>query len=360
MTEDVKTMAERKPLDLKCLLADILLWCALFAFTAFSAANAAALKQYPNVSLRYETPVSGQAVYRARQYAIEHREETTFWPTFWIENTARFSAEFKEVTADCITYSGEAALVWIAEYIAGGAPGVTDGTGCAISAGLAWELWGDIDVIGKTVEVDGAPRIVRGVFDGVEPLALLSVRDEDRTQSFTTVELSGGPASPSRSDAVGFVTAAGLGTPDSVLMGSPAVLAELIALLPLAILIIYGLALCINKLKKRSAVLRRILIFSLCLGAALLLPGFLELLPDWLIPTRWSDFSFWGGLFGQVGENLREYLALYPSLRDVGYKTLFFKQIGLVSIAAGLALSICFRRHGKRRFEMLKRRIDCG
>ena len=304
--------------------------------------------------------MSGAAAYRARQYAIEHSEENTFWPTFWIENTARFSIEFRKVTADCIIFSGDAALVRPAVYIAGGAPGVTDGAGCAVSAGLAWELWGDIDVVGKPVEIDGAQRYVRGVFDGAEPLALLSVRDEDKIQNFTAVELSGGPASPNRSDAAGFATAAGLGTPDSVLMGTPAFLAELMTFLPLGILVIYVLALCINVLKKRSAIMRRTLMFLLFLGAALLLPALLELLPDRVIPTRWSNFSFWGGLFGQMGENLREYLALSPSLRDVGYKALFFKQTGLVSVSAGLALSVCFRQQGKRRFEMLKRRINCG
>ena len=189
-------------------------------------------------------------------------------------------------------------------------------------------------------------RIVRGVFEGNDLLALLSVRDEDAGQSFTAVELSGGTSAPARSDVESFVMAAGLGTPDSVLMGTPVFFASVMATLPLLILAVYGLALCLSLLKKHPAALRSALFLAL-IGLAILLPFILDTLPGWMIPTRWSDFSFWGALARQTADNMREYFILTPRLRDVAYKVLLLKQAGIAFLSVCCALSVCFRWHRK-------------
>ena len=331
--------------NIRRLLVSALLWLALTVLLVAGAMNAGALRQYPTVSLRYETPVSGQAAYRARQYAAKQTGEDVFWLTFWHQTEARFSGGYNNANAECIFYSGDAALVWPARYLYGAAPGVTDGTGCAVSSALAWKIWGSADVVGKTLEAGGEIRTVRGVFEGDDLLALLSVRDEDTGQSYTAVELSGGPASPGRGDVESFITASGLGTPDSILMGTPVFFAEIMAILPLLILACYGLALWIGRLRKRPAVQKGLLLFAALMAFALLLPGLLEFLPGWMIPTRWSDFSFWSSLGQQISDNLREYLTLTPGLRDVEYMILLLKQAGIAFLSACCALSVCFRWH---------------
>jgi len=334
---------------------DALLWCALAVLLIVSISNVNVLRRYQSVSLRYDTPFSGRAAYQARQYAVKQEGENGYWLTFWHETKAEFAAEYRKVTADCILYSGDASLVWPAEYISGEAPGVTDGAGCAVSSSLAWELWGGTDVVGKSAEVDGATRTVRGVFRSDMPLALLSVRDEDTNRSFTAVELTGGPSSPGRSDAESFIMAAGLGRPDGILTGTAAFPAEVMAALPLLILATYGLALCIGRLKKHPAVLRGAIFIAL-IGFSVLLPGILESLPDWIIPTRWSDFSFWGNRAGLIGADLREYLSVKPMMRDVEYKLKMLKQIGLAFLSSGLALSICFRSFSNVRLRPIPHR----
>ena len=334
-------------INIKQLIVGSLLWCVLSVLLALGALNVNAISQYPPISLRYDTPFSGQAAYQARVYSIEHSDEKPFWPTFWHETQLQVESEYGSIKTVCIFFSGDAALVWPAQYLGGTAPGVTDGIGCSVSSSLAWKLWGGSDIIGKTVEIDGVTRTVRGVFDGEDELVLVSVRDEATSQSFTAVELSGGPSDPTRSDAVSFARSAGLGAPDSVLMDTPASLAQMLAALPLFILAFYGLALCIARLKARPAALRLCLLLAL-LGVALFLPRLLDMLPGWMIPTRWSDFSFWGSFMDQIGDNLREYLVLRPRLRDVAYKVLLLKQAAIAFLATGCALSICFRWHGKR------------
>ena len=361
MAVSIKALEHRKQQ-----LLDILLWCMLLALTALSAGNIAAMRQYSAVSLRYETPFSGQAAYKARQYCVEQGGEDAFWPTFWREDEVQISAEHSKVTARCILFSGNASLVWPAEYLSGGAPGVIDDAGCSVSSGLAWALWGDAGAhagtAGKSIEIDGETRTVRGVFEEEEPLVLLSLKDEDQTQRFTAVELAGGPSVPSRSEVEDFAAASGLGKADTVLMGTPSLIAELLAAAPLLLLACYGLALCLGRLKKRPAALRGMVVFLACVGAAALLPVFLNLLPDWVIPSKWSDFSFWSALFGQTGKNLREYLTPVPCARDAGYSLLFFKQAGIAVLLLGSSLTICVRLHGKTRHKTnhRNRRINHG
>jgi len=338
-------MTGERTVAVKHLLGDALLWCALAILLAVGMSNGHTLQAYSSISLRYETPISGQAAYLARQYAIRQDDGDVFWPTFWYETKATLTAEFNKVYAECIFYSGDAALIWPTQYDSGTAPGVTDGIGCTVSSALAWTLWGGIDVVGKTVEVDGVTRIVRGVFEGDDLLALLSVRDDDTEQHFTAAELSGGPASPARSNVEDFVRGAGLGTPDSILMDTPAFLAGFMTILPMLVLICYGLALLLRWLHTNFAIPWVLILFAALIGLAILLPGLLAILPDWVIPTRWSDFAFWGTLAKQIGTNLREYLVLLPRLRDVAYKILLVKQAGIAFLSTVCALAICFRWH---------------
>jgi len=333
--------------DIKSTVVTALLWCLMAVLVVFGALNVSALRQYPSVSLRYKTPISGQAAYNARLYAARQSGDFVFWPTFWHETQAFFKNEYNSMTAVAILYSGDAALVWPARYLSGSAPGVTDGAGCAVSSALSRALWGGTDVVGKTVEADGDIRTVRGVFEGDEPLALLSVRDEDTSRNFSAVELTGGPSSPASSDAVSFAISAGLGSPDFILMGTATGLATVLALLPFLLLALYPIVFVILRLRTHPAVSRGILFLAL-MGFAIALPVLLGALPNRMIPTRWSDFSFWGAFAGQVGENLRQYLILEPKLRDVSYKVLFFRQVGVAFLSVVCALAVCFRWHFKR------------
>ena len=353
-------LRKRTKMQMQRIIIDTLLWCVLAVLIVIGRKNAGILEQYSSVSLRYETPVSGQTAYDARRYAIEQEGSEVFWPTFWHEGNARFSAEFTETTADCILLSGDAALVWPAEYLFGEAPGTLDDVGCAVSSRLSGELWGGMDVVGKTVEVDGEVRIVRGVFEGEELLAILSVRDENKSHSFTAVELSGGISSPDRSDIETFAVSAGLGKPDNILIGTPAFIAAVVAILPLCILAFYGIILCVSRLKRCSSIVRGAVMLAAFLCSAFLLPVLLEAMPERMIPTRWSDFSFWGALVDQINGDLYEYYTLTPHLRDVMCKILFFKQIIIAFFSTGIALSVCLRWQGKLQNEMILQRSNHG
>ena len=317
--------------------AALLLVGLLALLTAAGLVGAAGLTSGAPASLRFDPPVSGPAAYAARQYAAGQEGEV-FWPTFWREGQSKLATALAEVSADCIAYSGDAALVWPAEYLSGAAPSVTDSTGCAVSSALARRLWGSTDVVGQCLEADGEERLVRGVFESRRELILLGFADEDASQAWSAAELSGGPRHASRAQAAAFAAEAGLGQPGSILMSSgPAAAAWVLAVLPLILLSLYGLARAMAWLRPRSRWGWRALWFSLALGLALTLPLLLETLPPRMIPSRWSDLDFWAGLWRQGEAALRELLSARPTLRDVEQRLQWVRQAALGTASLGLA-----------------------
>ena len=332
----------------KKFIIDALLWCALAALLAACIINQSAVRQYSVISLRFSAPISGQAAYAARQYSISRSEESPFWPTFWKEYSASFESAFVTASASCIAYSGDAQLVWPAAYIKGAAPGVTDSAGCAVSETLARRLWGSADVIGMTILADGESRVVRGVFQGGDELALISHHAEDRTQSWSAACLTGGPDGAVRDDVMNYANAAGLGRPDSILMGGTSPVSGVMTMLPLLILAVYGLSLIISLVKKHFPLARKPLFFIVLIAFAVALPLILGALPAWSVPTRWSDFSFWASLIERASGGMREFLQAAPMLRDVELRMLMLKQTGIAFLSVCCSLSVCFRWHMRR------------
>lgn len=322
---------------------DALLWLALCILVASGLSNAAGAARYSSVSLRYRQQISGNAAHAARMYSIKNSSDDMFWPTFWREDSAVFSSGHSKTNADYIAYSGDAAFVWNDRYISGTAPGVTDGAGCAVSYALAWVLWGGTDVVGMDVDIGGETRVVRGVFDSALELALVSYSDEGKEQSWSTVELSGGPDGVLRADIESYAVASGLGRADAVLTAGPAYAARALAALPLAIPALYGLALAAAHMCRRYVLARKLTPYVLALAFAALLPTLLEIAPAWMIPTRWSDFSFWPSLVRGQLEGIREFLSATPTARDIELRLLLLRQAVLALASSCCALAVCFR-----------------
>ena len=319
----------------KTKITSLLFLCALFFLLVIGFRESAAIRQFSGISLRFNEPINGQAAARARQYSIANSEDNPFWPTFWHENRETFSIGDRTVQANSISFSGDAGLVWPAEYILGSAPSSVDSNGITVSEALAHRLWGSTDIVGMTVYVNNTPRIIRGVFKGDAELALLSFHIEDTLQSWTVVELTGGIPHPTRNDAESFALASGLGRPDYILMGGPMAIAYIMSIFPFLMLVAYTLVLLIRFVKKYYNAAGAAIIITGLILCAVLLPLLLNNLPPWLIPTHWSDFSFWSTLFQQANNSLREFFSANPLLRDVELKMHLLRQTGI------FFLSVC-------------------
>ena len=308
------------------------LLCILYCITltlGFIESNT--ISRFSRISLRYNTPVSGVAAFRARQHAAENAD--SFWPTFWNEATVEISNGRNTASVNSILFSGEAFLVWPAVYVKGTAPSSLDSLGVAVSEALARNLWGSTDIIGISVYVNSEPRFVRGVFNGSSELALVSFHIEDTNQYWTAVELSGSAQSPTRNDAESFAITTGLGRPDYILMGGARAVSVLMSFFPLLFPFVYVIALFVKYIKKYYPMAGTPLFFGALILFAVLLPILLSLFPPWLVPTRWSDFGFWGAQVSSANEALREFLSVSPLMRDVEIRIHLLRQAGIMLAA---------------------------
>jgi len=304
----------------------IIRWCVLILLLILSLRQAHIIGQFTSTSLRFHTPINGQAALNTRKHAINHPDDTNFWPTFWHESTKTLATNTREIPTTVISFSGDAHLAWPARYTAGTAPAPIDGNGIALSEALANQLFASTDIIGKQIYVNETPRFIRGIFAGNAPLALLPFHMEDTTPSWTGVTLNS-PTNPTRRQAETFALTAGLGLPNTIVLNGAYRVARVISLLPFIILSGYILLLLVKYIKKYHPgwgvplILAGLVVFALCL------PFMLEALPPWLIPTRWSDFSFWSSLIQQARLGFQEFLSLHPTTKDILLRTHLLYQI---------------------------------
>ncbi len=314
----------------------------------FSNANHSAT--YPAVSLRYHTSLSSAAAASARGLAAESaaagNENTGFWPTFWTEQEDIAVQGLHSTAARCLWFSGDATLVWPADFVQGGAPGMLDESGCAISDTLAWQLWGNVDVLDYELTASGQTRIVRGVFREDGLMVMAGTGEAAFKDGWQAVALAGTLDGEARGAALGFAQASGLGTPDTLVDGlAISAVASLLSVLPLVLTGIYLLGTLLRRFAKawpRKAT-GWVLAFAMLLGFALALPALLERLPPAFIPTRFSDYAFWGRLAASTWEHVKEWLLLRPSYIDLNAKLLFYAQAGLFVVQSMMSAALIRR-----------------
>lgn len=285
----------------------------------------------PSISLRFDTPLTEQQI----DWARTHTEENAApYLTFWTESQAFVTFQETGVPATQILYNGDPDLPYPVTYRHGSAPGM-DRNLCAISVGLAWQLWQSDRAVGMTVEIDGQAYAISGVFEE-EDCRLLRWADS----GFTAVEI---PHTPKGEDsyryALDLAAQCGLGMPAGILWGSGmADIGRILCWLPLVLagcILVFPL---LTKLRKLPGIVWGILI----LGLVLALPRILEITPGWLTPTRWSDFGFYGRLWDSFCQRWQDLLLLSPTPMDARRKALF---LGLLFSSCGCGvLTLTFKR----------------
>lgn len=304
------------------------LWCA-FAGAAWAG------RCWPAMELRYSTPRTGRQIEEAKDYAARQAQEdgAGITPVFWDEEAGTACANGRSLALTVIWANGDGQLAYPAQCLRGGVPGAGDSAGCALSEAAAWQLFSSLDVVGLTVELQGRTCTVRGVFRGSRSLALAGAEEG---QALRNVALPGTAAGDARQEAIDFARAAGLGEPEHLCYGSSlAALAGALCWLPV-LLALGRLAWGLWRAARALTPLRRQMIaFAAALCFALCLPALLALVPGWAIPSRWSDFAFWGELAHTLAERAVEWLAMPPFAKDVAGK------LALGLCGAGLFLACC-------------------
>lgn len=209
-------------------------------------------------------------------------------------------------TADVLLIAGPSGLVYKSDVPLD----MEDDGGCLIDPATAQALFGNSRPVGSTLEWDGRTLTVRGVLGSSRPL--LAVQALDRDSGLDHVSLlvpegkSPGLATGEFSGRHGlFGSWAGTG----IWAG----LAGSASLLPVLLALGYGL---IKIIKTALAAVQYPVVFLACLLAAgavwmagLLAAGISFQIPAELLPSKWSDFEFWGRLFDEKKEEFTALLA---------------------------------------------------
>jgi hypothetical protein len=295
--------------------------------------------------MHFDEPITGQKAFAAKQYSVKNSAIINIWPTFWNERKSSLTNGYTTLEVTAIAYSGDAHLIYPTEYIAGTTPGINDNNGLAISDTLAYKLFKSTNVIGMEIKIDNQKRIIRGVFEGKSDLVLVSYSSEDISATWTSVDFQG-DREITRNEAENFSIASGLGMPEKISAGSHIILSNIISILPLLVLFIYGFVMIRGFIKKQYPAFYVPLLFGLFILFAFILPSLLSALPAYVVPTRWSDFLFWSRLFELISDDIYEFLNTTTGIRDAELRMLLLKQTGISLLAINCALIICARQKG--------------
>lgn len=281
--------------------------------------------------LRFEEPLSALQANSLGKAA----EDLGLNLALWKEDSETVTTELERSSvAQRISVYGSPTLCFPAAYLYGSAPGAGQWDGCAISAGLADELFGSREVTGLKLMVNGEKRRVTGVVEGKECFLICpDVTASDAGYTAASLEIKNG--NNPRGTIQNLLQSAGISENDTELLPTGTLRQIIIAVawIPLAI----AALLFLNQLWRLvplGKIGRQVAGFVLLLMAALALPDLLAALPRWLVPSRWSDMNFWMDLGNLVQQSLMAFVSLTNTIRD--------QQLGgKILIAVSCLLELC-------------------
>jgi len=253
--------------------------------------------------------------------------------TLWTELPGQrlVNSEDDGISCDVTQIYGHGEDVFSNVMLQGGYPARGDAAQCALSDTAAFKLFGSAQAMGQTLTWNGRNYTVQGIFNSDQNLMLTqeSAVSESVMPSMRLRFADGG----SRQQAEEFLarTSFSMG---AIMLDMPLIAwgLEALAALPALLLGFWILARLIARAwqkRKYPRLLLTDLPLLLPLGIAAAWLSFSQLkLPAALIPSEWSDFSFWSDLPKNWSENLTSWLR-HPSGGDI---ELIFAALGIFAL----------------------------
>ena len=166
--------AHYRALTISAILAAVL-WCTACSFYS------TAISHCTSVSIKWEkNGVSPSELIRQQTYARQdgagNQPEVTLWQIYPEQEI--MASDKKKMKADVVDVFGDCGDISSSMLADGAYPARSDASGCAVSTGLAFSLWGSTNVIGLPVKAEGKQFYVRGIFEEEEPRLFLQAQAE--------------------------------------------------------------------------------------------------------------------------------------------------------------------------------------
>ena len=326
----IDRFAHYRALTISAILAAVL-WCTACSFYS------TAISHCTSVSIKWEkNGVSPSELIRQQTYARQdgagNQPEVTLWQTYPEQEV--MASDNQKMNVNVVAVFGDCGDISSSMLIAGAYPARSDVSGCAVSTGLAFSLWGSTNAIGMPVRVEGKQFYVRGTFEEEEPRLFLQAQAESE-EPLSNMQLTfTGPGARERTDQ--YLSSAGFPEGRILDLTLFAWVLGMIFRLPAIILafgilgrvIMYGKRLC-----HYPILLAIYLLMAFGILAGLWFCIDLPKFPSDFIPAMWSDFGFWGNLFEEQGKNMVSWMTAGPAFRDMELWTSSFMAV-LLSVCA--------------------------
>jgi len=256
------------------------------------------MRQYIGISVRlFETSVTRQTLEQALEQTNENELACT---AAWTRNDGEQTAGSQlggETSLRIIRVYGDMRQVAPMKLLSGTFPTEDDVDGCLLDAASAWALFRSTDAIGAVVTIVDREYVVRGIAETYEPM--LMIRDDQA--AYENMEFSSQDPDGTKQFVETFLYRCGnTGGYTIVQSGLIARVVRGAAWLPLWIAAICAvIALGRRGWKMRGQPGRSGLCWIAGVALAVLLCWGVASTAFWpqsFLPTKWSDFAFWGNL----------------------------------------------------------------
>lgn len=218
-----------------------------------------------------------------------------------------------------------------------------DREGCLISADIAKALMGSSKMVGEELTIGAKTYIVRGILKKLSG-CIITAPDEQTEFGRVRIKVPDGQTAARVKEMVGNKN------------GISGTLLEYSLLYQLAVLSLWLLPLCIftsfllwlRSNRKHSRITKEKFIWiGLSLAAVILfcwMARGLIAIPRDMIPSKWSDFSFWVRLFEDKTAAIKFLLSQEKTVLDGGYLGMFVKAagFGILSVVLYFLMIICY------------------
>lgn len=270
---------------------------------------------YPLVSVRSDTPVTGWQLEALQSVLQQEDGASALVSAFWSQAEGTAEGRWGTCGITAILYCGEYDAVYPAALLKGRFPAAQEDGKCAVSTAAAWQLWGSEDVLGQELEIEGSIYSVCGLFRSSASLALCG---ESLDHGFSNIEFWGCCAAPPVETVQQLLRTAGITQQVTLYFPFPWMAAlTAYALCPVWLALLAAARALGGRVRRMRPGKMCWFVLGGAFLLALVLPALLQLLPPWTTPTRWSDFSYWGGLLPAVGKAIETGFSLNPCAKDV-------------------------------------------
>ena len=297
-------------------LLALIFWCLA------ASQNGMIRKLSGSVSVRWDTGgASPAALLKYESYAREDgavkQPEATLWQQGARQTVS--DGEYRELDSSIITVFGKCEEVTSAQMLHGSFPAWSDTEGCAVSSGLAFALWGGVDVLGMPIYIGNEVLYIRGVYDASGNNTLLRQARSDSDTALANMQLRF-PEGGNREEAENWLKSTGLG--GGTVLDLPFLGWACGAMLEIPVILLVGyifirLISRARGLRHYPLLLLRYIPLALVIAAGTVLCMNSLSIPARLIPTMWSNFDFWKSLFSGFFGNIKVWLAAESSMRDM-------------------------------------------